>query len=149
MPVSIIALNANCKPRKFAASAFEPSPLYVINGSMAGKQKKVPPDPVNVAIGSAIKRRRRALKLHQADLAEAIGKDIAAVSRIERGLQVASYPQLVRLAERLRTTVGALDEQGRAPPSDDDAALQAIISARSAAWRADLLKFLRSQSEQA
>lgn len=149
MPSSIIALNANCKHRKFAPRAFEMASVHVINAFMEADTTDAPLAPANVAIGAAIRRRRKALHLNQIDLAEAIGKDIAAVSRIERGKQTATYLQLVALAKVMRTTVGALDEDGRIPATDDDIELQAVLSKKSPEWRAELLRFLKSQSEQA
>ncbi|MDX1245404.1 helix-turn-helix domain-containing protein [Sinorhizobium medicae] len=59
-------------------------------------------------IGRAVRHSRRALKLTQAQLAEAIGKTPDAISQIERGINVPSVETLAALSKELIVPVDAL-----------------------------------------
>lgn len=59
-------------------------------------------------IGRAVRHSRRALKLTQAQLAEAIGKSPDAVSQIERGVNLPSIETIAALSKELLVPADAL-----------------------------------------
>lgn len=59
-------------------------------------------------IGDNIKQRRKALKISQDELADAIGANRVTISRYETGNYLPSVPALEKLAVALRTTTAQL-----------------------------------------
>jgi transcriptional regulator with XRE-family HTH domain len=78
------------------------------------------PDPIDIAVGARIRIRRRALGFSQTKLAEALGLTFQQVQKYERGSNRVSASMLVRTAQMLQTTVGALvGEDGKTPVEED------------------------------
>jgi len=74
------------------------------------------PDPVDVAVGTRIRIRRRSLGFSQAQLATALGITFQQVQKYENGRNRVSASMLVKIAAKLQTTVAALvGEGGEAP----------------------------------
>ena len=97
------------------------------------------PDPIDIAVGTRIRTRRRATGFSQTQLAESLGITFQQVQKYERGANRVSASMLVRIAAKLETSVAALvGEEGvsapatvaRAPKSatDDITALYARIT---------------------
>ena len=73
-------------------------------------------------IGKNIRDARKALKMSQDELAEAIGANRVTISKYENGAYLPSVPALERLAVALRTTANQLQgkqEEQPAPVLDD------------------------------
>ncbi|WP_165447589.1 helix-turn-helix domain-containing protein [Rhizobium leguminosarum] len=66
-------------------------------------------------IGKAVRDSRRALKLTQAELAEAIGKTPDAISQIERGVNVPSVETVAALSKELSVSIDNLIFPDTAP----------------------------------
>ncbi|WP_017995799.1 helix-turn-helix domain-containing protein [Rhizobium leguminosarum] len=66
-------------------------------------------------IGRAVRNSRRALKLTQAQLAEAIGKTPDAISQIERGVNVPSVETVAALSKELGVPIDDLIFPDAAP----------------------------------
>lgn len=66
-------------------------------------------------IGRAVRNSRRALKLTQAQLAEAIGKTPDAISQIERGVNVPSVETVAALSKELSVPIDSLIFPDAAP----------------------------------
>ena len=67
-----------------------------------------PRDPVAVAVGAAIARRRRARGWSQMDLAERVDCDHSAIARWEAGRRTPTIAHLLALARALGCPAGAL-----------------------------------------
>jgi transcriptional regulator with XRE-family HTH domain len=63
---------------------------------------------VDVAVGSRIRARRRALQLNQAVLADAVGVTFQQIQKYERGISRVSASMLVKIAASLQTTTSEL-----------------------------------------
>ncbi len=66
------------------------------------------PDPIDVATGARIRARRKALKISQQDLADFLKLTFQQVQKYERGANRVSISMVVRIAQRLRTSVAYL-----------------------------------------
>ena len=66
------------------------------------------PDPIDIDVGRRIRVRRKWLGVSQASLAEHLGVSFQQVQKYERGFNRVSASVLVRIAEKLETTVSAL-----------------------------------------
>jgi transcriptional regulator with XRE-family HTH domain len=66
------------------------------------------PDPIDVAIGERIRYFRRRLGLTQGALAEALGSSFQLIQKYEGGKTRIPASALVRIAERLGTSVSSL-----------------------------------------
>jgi transcriptional regulator with XRE-family HTH domain len=66
------------------------------------------PDPIDVEVGLRIRIRRKLMNLSQSALAEHLGLTFQQVQKYERGTNRVSASMLVRIAQKLDTTVGAL-----------------------------------------
>ena len=64
------------------------------------------PDPIDVAVGHRIRVRRKWLGISQSNLADHLGVSFQQVQKYERGANRTSASMLVRIAEKLETTVG-------------------------------------------
>lgn len=69
-------------------------------------------DPIDVAVGLRIRTRRKQVGLSQAALAEHLGVSFQQVQKYERGANRVSASMLVRTAEKLGCTAGALLGEG-------------------------------------
>lgn len=77
------------------------------------------PDPIDVEVGRRIRLRRKALGMPMSAIADHIGVSYQQQQKYERGANRVSASMLIRIAERLDTTVAALvgeDEAAKAPP---------------------------------
>ena len=84
-------------------------------------------DPIDVRLGAAIRARRDALRITQAQLGSRIGVTFQQVQKYEKGVNRVSASRLVRIAEILDASAGQLLEE--------DAALdQAGAAALLQAW---------------
>lgn len=84
------------------------------------------PDPIDLAVGTRIRIRRRYLKVSQDDLAAALGLTFQQIQKYERGENRVSASMLVRIAGRLETSVAAL--VGEDAPSGEDSAMLAALT---------------------
>lgn len=79
-------------------------------------KETAPLDPVDIAIGARIRRRREAARMTQADLAKHAGVTFQQVQKYERGANRVAAARLLQIAEALRTTgadlLGELEEGG-------------------------------------
>jgi transcriptional regulator with XRE-family HTH domain len=78
---------------------------------------------VAAALGKAIREHRSRIKLSQAGLAESIDASVEFVSLIERGARLPSIGTLVRVAQVLGVTAGALLDANAVEAEDDPALL--------------------------
>lgn len=77
------------------------------------------PDPIDIAVGARIRVRRLLLGVSQSQLADHLGVTFQQVQKYERGTNRISASMLVRAAERLDATVGALVGEGDQGEIDD------------------------------
>lgn len=73
---------------------------------IALRSKNEPPDQIDVSVGLAVRSRREALGLTQAELGQAIGVTFQQVQKYERGANRIAASMLTRIANRLETTEG-------------------------------------------
>jgi len=86
-----------------------PSSGATIDSRWRGTTKRPPVrDPLAVAVGRAIARRRVQRRLSQADLAEAVGRDLTAIARWETGRRLPTTLSLLNVARALGCPVDAL-----------------------------------------
>lgn len=79
------------------------------------------PDPIDVEVGRRIRARRKAMGLSTQTLGDHIGVSYQQCEKYEKGANRVSASMLVRIAQRLETTVGALvGEDGAPAPVQDD-----------------------------
>jgi transcriptional regulator with XRE-family HTH domain len=76
------------------------------------------PDPLDVALGSAVRELRKQRKLSQADLGNALGITFQQIQKYERGTNRISFSALVKIANALgcRTSDLVSSVDGEAPP---------------------------------
>nr|QQZ49167.1 helix-turn-helix transcriptional regulator [Phenylobacterium glaciei] len=77
------------------------------------------PDPIDVAVGHRIRVRRKWLGISQSNLADHLGVSFQQVQKYERGANRTSASMLVRIAEKLETTVGELVGENDRPTGDE------------------------------
>lgn len=93
-----------------------PSTRATIESRWRERTKRQPVrDPLAVAVGRAIMRRRVHRRLSQAALAEAVGCDITAIARWETGRRVPTTLSLLKVARALGCPVDALLPSGDDP----------------------------------
>ena len=68
------------------------------------------PDPLDIALGASIRLRRRAARLSQEALAEALDVSFQQVQKYERGTNRVSFSRLVKICRALDCTIDALVE---------------------------------------
>jgi transcriptional regulator with XRE-family HTH domain len=68
------------------------------------------PHPVDIALGRRVHDRRRAIKMTQAELANAVGITFQQVQKYERGANRISFSRLVAIAEALQCHLVELTE---------------------------------------
>lgn len=66
------------------------------------------PDPTLAAFGERLRRRREELQISQEQAAARVGVHWTGLSRTERGLQEPKLTMLLKIAQGLETTPGAL-----------------------------------------
>jgi transcriptional regulator with XRE-family HTH domain len=66
------------------------------------------PDPIDIAVGSRVRMRRKMLKVSQQALAQALGVTFQQVQKYERGANRVSASMLVKIARRLDCSVASL-----------------------------------------
>jgi transcriptional regulator with XRE-family HTH domain len=81
------------------------------------------PDPIDVAVGHRIRVRRKWLGVSQSALAEHLGVSFQQVQKYERGANRVSASMLVRIAQKLDTTVGELVGETTQPEQRADEGL--------------------------
>ena len=69
---------------------------------------EVEPDPIDVAVGNRIRVRRKWIKMSQGTLADHLGISFQQVQKYERGANRVSASMLVKIAQKLETTVAEL-----------------------------------------
>ncbi|MEK9184395.1 MAG: helix-turn-helix transcriptional regulator [Patescibacteria group bacterium] len=77
------------------------------------------PDPIDVAVGHRIRVRRKWLGISQSTLADHLGVSFQQVQKYERGANRVSASMLVRIAQKLDTSVGELVGENGAPNGDE------------------------------
>ncbi len=116
------------------------------------------PDPIDIAVGHRIRVRRKWLGVSQSVLAEHLGVSFQQVQKYERGANRVSASMLVRVAQKLETTVAEL--VGETSPASGDASmfeklaipgavqlLEAYASVKQASLRSAILNLTRSLIE--
>jgi transcriptional regulator with XRE-family HTH domain len=68
------------------------------------------PDPLDIALGASIRLRRRAARLSQEALAEALDVSLQQVQNYERGTNRVSFSRLVKICRAMDCTIAALVE---------------------------------------
>lgn len=81
------------------------------------------PDPIDVAVGHRIRVRRKWLGVSQSALADHLGVSFQQVQKYERGANRVSASMLVRIAQKLDTTVGELVGETSKPEQHADEGL--------------------------
>lgn len=77
------------------------------------------PDPIDVAVGHRIRVRRKWLGISQSTLAEHLGVSFQQVQKYERGANRVSASMLVKIAQKLDTSVAELVGESAAPQGDE------------------------------
>jgi transcriptional regulator with XRE-family HTH domain len=94
-------------------------------------------------VAENIGKRRRALGLTQAQLAERLGVDTETLSRFERGKHSPTLKNLARLAGLLQTTVSDLLAEERQQPSDNSTIISAWLDVLPSADQAFAMAMLK------
>jgi transcriptional regulator with XRE-family HTH domain len=76
------------------------------------------PDPLDQALGTYIRVRRKRLGISQSKLAESVGVTFQQVQKYERGFNRVSFSALVKIAKALDCRVSDLIEEIDGPASD-------------------------------
>ena len=77
------------------------------------------PDPIDVAVGTRIRYRRKLLGISQTELAQALGLTFQQVQKYERGVNRVSASMLVKTARKLECTVAYLVGEAETGPAGD------------------------------
>ena len=113
------------------------------------------PDPVDIAIGARMRLRRKSLGISQGILSDRVGVSFQQIQKYERGANRVSASMLVRIAQRLDTTVGELVGETATPFSDEGLfeklavpgavqLLEAFASVQQPSMRTAILNLTRS-----
>lgn len=105
------------------------------------------PDPIDVAVGKEIRARRKWLGISQSALADALTVSFQQVQKYERGANRVSASMLVRIAQKLDTSVGEL--VGETPGQAGDPIREAAQGLIGRAGGLKLLKQLGGLSDHA
>jgi transcriptional regulator with XRE-family HTH domain len=116
------------------------------------------PDPIDVAVGHRIRVRRKWLGISQSTLADHLGVSFQQVQKYERGANRVSASMLVRIAQKLETSVGELVGETAEPQGDASLfeklavpgavqLLEAFASVQQATLRTAILNLTRSLIE--
>ena len=117
------------------------------------------PDPIDVAVGHRIRVRRKWLGISQSTLADHLGVSFQQVQKYERGANRVSASMLVRIAQKLDTTVAELVGETAEPSRDESLfeklatpgavqLLDAFASVQQPALRTAILNLTRSLIEE-
>lgn len=117
------------------------------------------PDPIDVAVGHRIRVRRKWLGISQSTLADHLGVSFQQVQKYERGANRVSASMLVRIAQKLDTTVGELVGETPTPMNDETLfeklavpgavqLLEAFASVQQPSMRTAILNLTRSLIEE-
>lgn len=117
------------------------------------------PDPIDIAVGHRIRVRRKWLGVSQSTLADHLGVSFQQVQKYERGANRVSASMLVRIAQKLETTVGELVGETAEPQGDSSLfeklavpgavqLLEAFASVQQPALRTAILNLTRSLIEE-
>lgn len=77
------------------------------------------PDPIDIAVGARIRVRRKWLSVSQSALADHLGVSFQQVQKYERGTNRVSASMLVRIAQKLETSVAELVGETAEPSGGD------------------------------
>jgi len=80
--------------------------------------RRLGPEPVDIAVGTRVRIRRRMLELSQTQLANGLGITFQQVQKYERGSNRVSASMLVKIAAILKTSVAALVGEDGSEPVD-------------------------------
>jgi transcriptional regulator with XRE-family HTH domain len=117
------------------------------------------PDPIDVAVGHRIRVRRKWLGISQSTLAEHLGVSFQQVQKYERGANRVSASMLVKIAQKLDTSVAELVGETASPQGDESLfeklavpgavqLLEAFASVQQPALRTAILNLTRSLIEE-
>lgn len=117
------------------------------------------PDPIDVAVGHRIRVRRKWLGISQSTLAEHLGVSFQQVQKYERGANRVSASMLVKIAQKLDTSVAELVGETASPQGDESLfeklavpgavqLLDAFASVQQPALRTAILNLTRSLIEE-
>jgi len=68
------------------------------------------PHPLDLALGRRVRNRRKAIRMKQGELADALGVSFQQLQKYERGLNRISFSRLVLIAKKLDLPTGELIE---------------------------------------
>jgi transcriptional regulator with XRE-family HTH domain len=117
------------------------------------------PDPIDVAVGHRIRVRRKWLGISQSTLAEHLGVSFQQVQKYERGANRVSASMLVKIAQKLDTSVAELVGETASAQGDESLfeklaipgavqLLEAFASVQQPALRTAILNLTRSLIEE-
>lgn len=117
------------------------------------------PDPIDIAVGHRIRVRRKWLGISQSTLADHLGVSFQQVQKYERGANRVSASMLVKIAQKLDTTVAELVGETATPQGDESLfeklavpgavqLLDAFASVQQPALRTAILNLTRSLIEE-
>lgn len=117
------------------------------------------PDPIDVAVGHRIRVRRKWLGISQSTLADHLGVSFQQVQKYERGANRVSASMLVKIAQKLDTSVAELVGENASPQGDESLfeklaipgavqLLDAFASVQQPALRTAILNLTRSLIEE-
>ena len=84
------------------------------------------PDPIDIAVGHRVRVRRKWLSISQSVLAEHLGVSFQQVQKYERGANRVSASMLVRIAEKLETSVAELVGEHDQPQRGDQSLFEKL-----------------------
>jgi len=105
---------------------------------MASNTEDSTPHPLDIALGSRIRLRRRELGLSQEQLARQIGITFQQVQKYEHGANRVSFSRLVEIAQALKC--GVIDLVGDLDKSKDSSLFSQHIARLNEPGAADLLE---------
>ncbi len=116
------------------------------------------PDPIDIAVGHRIRVRRKWLGVSQSSLAEHLGVSFQQVQKYERGANRVSASMLVKIAQKLDTSVAELVGESSEPRGDESLyeklaipgavqLLEAFASVQQPSLRTAILNLARSLIE--
>ncbi|MFN3513977.1 MAG: helix-turn-helix domain-containing protein [Phenylobacterium sp.] len=117
------------------------------------------PDPIDIAVGHRIRVRRKWLGISQSALADHLGVSFQQVQKYERGANRVSASMLVKIAQKLDTTVAELVGETAGPEGDESLfeklavpgavqLLDAFASVQQPSLRTAILNLTRSLIEE-
>lgn len=117
------------------------------------------PDPIDIAVGHRIRVRRKWLGVSQSTLADHLGVSFQQVQKYERGANRVSASMLVKIAQKLDTSVAELVGETATPQGDESLfeklavpgavqLLDAFASVQQPALRTAILNLTRSLIEE-